>query len=503
MQRIRIIDMNSWRIDTLTAKPIHPWLHPIRCVAIPGPATPLIEEVLAELLAQFRSHNHHVQDVADESTDLILTTARFGEPVQWREALLFSARRRLHLERTPSILTLVHMRPSEFEQMNLYFEGILQKDPLDPKDYEFPGLAPAAYYVLHEQGRRGGSIMALERLIQAQAKSIRVLLVVGEDRPEVAYHFDLVGAHPKSVATTTEAFYEDIVLRTVTTLSTRDVAKHQRVDEPIPYSLWETLGAPPAMRNASQELGQRNFFTEMVRITDLVHVPAVGDAVSSQYSEGCYATWDSTVNGLIATVTGSARPVKKGDLTDDDLAVIVGLREDGMGALVRHVDGKRNDPPSSEAVEMMDMDSALPVVTLGSEWGEEAGRQVPATRSKLHGHRGVDVYDPAVVEFVALEPAYYHYLVSCATEAQAQGIKGAFARSETLHNPEDPRQIVFTVLPGHGVMIAEKWVPGKAPFQVLWEAMDAGTLQVANHVPQGPMWYVPNEDGMMVVKFEV
>jgi hypothetical protein len=494
--------MNSWLPTIPTAKPIHPWLQTIRLAVVPGPATPLLEEVLTVLLNHFRAHGHEVQETADDKTKLLLTTARFGEPVQWREALLFSARRRLGLERTPSIMTLVHMRPSEFEAMLLYFDGVLQKDPLDPKDYHFPGLAPAAYHVLHEQGRRGGPILALERLVQAQSKSIRVLLIVGEDRPEVAYHFDLVGAYPKSVATSAESFYEDIVLRTVTTLSTREVAKHQTIDDPISFDLWQRLQAPVAMRHASHELGNRNFFTEMVRITDLVHVPAVGDAVSSQYSEGCYATWDSTVDALIATVTGSARPVKKGNLTDEDLAVIIGLRDDGMGALVRHVDGKRNDPPSSEAVEMMDMDKALPVLTLGPEWGEEAGRQVPATRSKLHGHRGVDGYDPTRVEFVPLEPAYYHYLVSCATEAQAQGIKGAFARSEALRNPEDPRQIVFTVLPGHGVMLAEKWVPSKAPFQLLWEAMDAGTVQIANGVPQGPMWYVPDEDGMMVIKTE-
>ena len=35
----------------------------------------------------------------------------------------------------------------------------------------------------------------------------------------------------------------------------------------------------------------------------------------------------------------------------------VGHRADGRGARVRHVEGKRNDPPSSEAVEMMDADT--------------------------------------------------------------------------------------------------------------------------------------------------
>jgi len=115
--------------------------------------------------------------------------------------------------------------------------------------------------------------------------------------------------------------------------------------------------------------------------------------------------------------------------------------------------------------------------------------EVPVVRSKLHGHRGVKAFNPALVEYVPLDPPYYHYLVSCATEAQARGIKAAFARAESLRNPVDPRLIAFTVLPGHGVVMAEKWQKDKVPFQVIWEAMDSGDLQIDPHVPQGPMSY--------------
>jgi hypothetical protein len=147
---------------------------------------------------------------------------------------------------------------------------------------------------------------------------------------------------------------------------------------------------------------------------------------------------------------------------------------------------------------MMDMDSPLPTITLDPAWNVTA--QVPVARSKLHGHRGVAAYDPRRVEYVPLEPSYYHYPVSCATDAQARGIKGAFARSEAMQNPDDPRQVAFTVLPCHGVVIVEKWVPGTAPFQVIWEAMDAGYLQVDNLVPQGTMAYVSGPDGRMVLR---
>jgi hypothetical protein len=259
------------------------------------------------------------------------------------------------------------------------------------------------------------------------------------------------------------------------------------------------------MTAAARQLGARNFFTKMVRIADLVHVPSVGDAVAEQYSEGCFSSWDPTLNALIATITGSARPVKKSDITEDDLAVIVGVRPDGKGALVRQVEGKQNSPPSSEALEMVDMDAELPTILLKEGWDSKkapAGKgdpvtEVPVARSKLHGHRGIRAYHPDYVEFVPLYPQYYHYIVSCATGAQAQGIKEAFARSAALQNPEDPRQVVFTVLPGHGTVVAEKWVPGKAPFEIVWEYMDAGYFQVDNRIPQGPMSYTLGTDGLM------
>jgi hypothetical protein len=249
---------------------------------------------------------------------------------------------------------------------------------------------------------------------------------------------------------------------------------------------------------AGSELGRRGFFTEMVRIADLVAVPAVSEGVANQYSEGCFATWDPKLGALIATVTGSARPVDKDAIGENDLAVIVGVRPDGKGALVRHVAGKRNDPPSSEAVEMMEMDSLLPKIRLEAGW--ETRATVPVVRSKLHGHRGIAAYDPDRAEHVPLEPAYYHYPVSCATEAQAWAIKDAFARSAALRDSADPRQLVFTVLPGHGVVIAEKWLPGKAPFQAIWEAMDSGELEITNRVPQAMLRYVPGPNGRMILQ---
>jgi hypothetical protein len=481
-------------------QPVHPWLRPINVAYVPGPVTALLEEVVSNLLEHFSRDGHQVQEEPDDSTDVLLTTAPTGQPLNWRQSLLFTARRRFKLHHTPTLITLMQATPAWLQSQLEHFERALSKPQPDPQDFAFEGMAPDAYQTLIEQGQRGGPILALERVLQAQSKSIRVVLVVGEQRPLYAHHFDLVGAYPRSEADPAEGFYEDIVRRIATVASTHEITDHQVLDEIVPASLWKTLSTPQAMRTAGQELGKRNFFTEMVLIERLVHVPAVSDAVASQYSEGCFATWDTRLGALIATVTGSSRPVDKTNVTEDDLAVIVNARPDGQGAVVRHIEKHRNDPPSSEAVEMIDMDSLLPRIKLGTGWDVQAN--VPVTRSKLHGHRGILAYDPRLVEFVPLDPPYYHYPVSCATEAQARGIKAAFSRSQTLLDPDDPRQMAFTVLPGHGAVIAEKWATGKAPFQLIWEAMDNGALEISKGIPQGPMRYTSAPDGRLVLGVE-
>jgi hypothetical protein len=487
--------MNHVMEKSATSKPIHGWLRAIRLVYHPGPTTPLLDGMAQKLLDRFRLRGHTVQARPDSTTDVIVTTAPFGVAIPWRQALLFTARRRFGIDHSPTIVTLVHATSEALQAMLDRLAAALGRKPPDPADFSFPGMAPTAHRVLIEQGRRGGPILSLLRVLQTQAKCLRVLLAVGQDRPQAIYHFDLVGAHPRVEADDPVAFYDDIVYRIVTAASTDEVTDHEIQSPRVPRAVWASLRTPAAMREAGQMLGERNFFTEMVRIADLAHVPAVGDAVATQYSEGCFATWEPELPALIATITGSARPVDKGNITDDDLAVIVGVRSDSSGAIVRHVEGKRNDSPSSEAVELLDMDSVLPRTTLGDGFAFRG--TVPILRSKLHGHRGIGAYDGRRVEHVPLDLAYYHYPVSCATGAQAQGIKQAFARAECLRRADDPRQVVFTVLPGHGVVIAEKWVAGKAPFQVFWECMDAGALQVENQIPQGMMDYVPGPDGRM------
>jgi hypothetical protein len=479
-------------------KAAHSWLKKIRLAFVPGPTTPLLDEFVSSLLGRFGETSHTVLSNPGEGADVILTTATFDEPLNWRHAMLFTARQRYRLEHAPIVFTILHLTPQRFHELLKYFETVLAKEPPDPADFVFPGLAAQAYQTLVEQGRRGGPILSVARLLQSQTLCIRIILVVGEDRPEEAYTFDLVGAHPRSDAGDLQIFYDDLLLRIVTAASTREITDHVVVGDPIPLTTWQSLSTPNAMRQAGLELGMRHFFTEMVRVANLVNVPAVPEAVASQYSEGCFATWDPNLEALLATVTGSARPIEKYKLADDDLAVIVGVRPDGLGAHVRHVEGKRNDPPSSESVEMMQMDAGLPKINLEREWGLTG--QVPVARSKLHGHRGVKSFDPQWVEHVPLDEPYYRFPVSCSTDAQARAILATFSRSEALMNPSDPRHVAFTVLPGHGVVLVEKWVTGKQPFQLIWEFMDNGILGIDNHIPQGVLWYQLDPWGKMVLQ---
>jgi hypothetical protein len=476
---------------------IHPWLRKVRVAFVPGiDPSPLVSAAIANLLDSFADLGHVIQQKPDDLTDILLTTAPFGIPIPWRKSLLFTGRMRFKLSHSPTVYTLIHVDPKALDELLLALGRAVAKVEPDPADFQFSGISSTAYRVLYKQGQRGGAILALERLLQAQAKSIHILLLVGENKPEAIYHFDLVGAYPTSSNPDMQALFRDVALRMVTTVSTREVVEHQTLDKKIPYSLWSQLKTPQEMIHAAQQLGKRDFFTDMIRIQDLVSVPAVSDAVSSQYSEGCFATWDLDLNALIATITGSARPVEKGNIIEADLAVIAGIRPDRKGVIVQHVEGKQNYPPSSEALEMIGMDELLPKITL--PLASSGTQRAPVIRSKLHGHRGIRSYNPKQVEFVPLDPPYYLYPVSCATEAQAQGIIRAFGRSKALEDPSDPRQIVFSILPTHGVVIVEKWVPNKAPFQIIWEALDTGDLVIDRLVPQGKVEFHLEANAMVL-----
>jgi hypothetical protein len=461
--------------------PTHSWLRQITVAYVPGPSTGLSDQVASALVGHFQQEGHHTPAVPAPETDVILTTARLGEPLGWRDSLMFTARRRYRLKHVPTVFTVVHATPSRFHEWMGQVEALLERGPDIPPPFE--GVPETASHTLHLQGKRGGPILYLERILQIQTKCIRVLLVVGEEKPHYAFLFDLVGAHPQIPFEDPQSFYKDIATRILTAASTREITNHRVVEPPIPRQEWEALPSIPEMTRASHELGKRDFFTEMIQVSQLAEIPGFSEAISSQYSEGCFATWEPRIDGLLTTITGSARPVRKENISDQDLAVIAGIKPERDGALIRKVEGHPNHPPSSEAVEMIGMDLELPRVTLAN------GAKVPVIRSKLHGHRSIRSFDWTRAEYVSLPEGYLYYPVSCSTDAQYRAVQEAFSHSSALRNPQDPRQLVFSVLPGHGLVIVEKWAEGKAAFQLIWEAMDNGVIEITSDVPQGPFAY--------------
>ena len=467
--------------------PIHHWLRPVRIAYIPGRSTIMLELWANELLEEMQSMGHGVQSSPDDETEVILATANFGEPQPWRDALLFMARRRYSLKQSPVVYTLMQIGKAQFQHMLESLDAVLSKDSVSPTGLVFDGLAQDAWKVLEEQGRRGGPLLALQRILQAQAKSIRIILFVGDgDTPEFAYHFDLVGAYPRSVAG--NDFYRDIALRIATAVCAEDVPAIPASDESISADIWDELYAPNAMEEASRQFGQRGFFSDMIRISNLIGLPSLSDAVANQYSEGCFGTWDTELGALVVTAAGSSQPVNKSQITKEHLAVV---KAKGMEMMGLQIGGRPYRVPSSESYEMTMMDRLLPCIEVA------VGENVPIVRSKLHGHRGISAYCADRVEYVAMDAPYFCYPVSCSTLPQAQGIVEAFSRSQALNNPDDQRQIVFTILPGHGVFIVEKWCDGKVPFQMIWECMDAGYMEISNAIPQEKMEYVHALDGKM------
>jgi hypothetical protein len=461
--------------------PTHTWLKQLAVSYLPGPSTPLANRVASDLMEFLHNEGHTTQELPSADTDVILTTARLGEPLGWREAFMFTARRRYGLNHVPTVFTIVHATHQQFEALLSETESILRNSVESTP--RFAGVPETASRTLYLQGKRGGAIMYLLRIIQIQSKSIRVLLVVGDEKPDFALLFDLVGAHPQISNVDPQTFYKDITTRILTAASTREITRHRVVKPDIKREAWDNLPTIQYMTQASQELGKRDFFTEMIHVSDVAEIPGFSDAISQQYSEGCFATWDVYIDGLVTTITGSARPVRKENITDKDLAVIVGIKPEHDGALIRQVEGHPNHPPSSEAVEMIGMDMKLPRIALSN------GAQVPIIRSKLHGHRGVRSFNRDLVEYVSVPESYLYYPVSCSTDAQYRAVQEAFSSSSSLKNLEDPRQIIFTVLPGHGVVIVEKWMEGKQPFQVIWEGMDQRDIEISNDIPQGPFTF--------------
>lgn len=481
----------------MTATTLHPWAAPISLAYLPRDLTPALSAVAEAIFAWLREAGCTVTTEPNQDTDLIVTTARYGENVTRDEALLFHAKRRYRLSRRPQILTLVDIPEPDYQAWMAHFTRLAELPEAEAFQDRYAGLGPQAAEVIAHQARRGGPVLAISRLLQAQMLSIRLMAVrTVNGQPYRALHFDLAGARPVSDATNLEAFGAEAGARLIAAVCAHEVNSHIIESGSIDAEAWAQLEGPDAMVRAGVMFTEYGFFTTPFYVEKLLGYRGISDAISAQFSEGCYAVYEPDIPGMLTTATGSSRLVDKRSITRQDQAVVVGIKPGRDGAIVRPVEGIPTVVPSVEAVELMGLCQAVPVHPRRNRHGDLV--QVPNVRAILHGHLGVEAFDPRHVEVVRLEPLFYSQLVSCGTGALANGTAVAFASSEALRSLEDPRRVVFLEQPGHGVLVAEKWLPGDKPgqpFDLIRHALEVGYLRMSYDIAQGPVHWVPAATG--------
>jgi hypothetical protein len=482
----------------MKAAALHAWVRPIEVAYLPRQQTPAVALAAEALFAWLRGIGCALVARPSNSTDLIVTTGRFGQPVSRDRALLFHAKREYQLSRRPTLLTIVDIPEVEYQAWHGHFAELARLPEAEAARVQYAGLGPQAAEVIAHQARRGGPELALARYLQAQFLSIRVLALRTLDgRPFRAVHHDLAGARPVTEAADIETFAADAGARILAAACAREVNRHTISDEPLPAEAWDALEGPEAMLRAGPTFAAHGFFTTPFYVEKLLGYRGLSDAISAQFSEGCYAVFEPGVPGLITTATGSSRLVDKRAITRADQAVVTGLTRAGDGVVVRPVAGQESVVPSVEAVEMFSLCQAVPNHRRPNARSEVV--TVPNVRAILHGHLGVESYDPCRVEAVLLDPLYYTQLVSCGTGPLAAGTAAAFARSQALQDLNDPRQVIFLEQPGHGIMVAEKWPPPGSPgrpFDTIRDYLETGGLRTTLEIAQGPLgWEAVAEAG--------
>ena len=183
---------------------------------------------LRRLAGEFASRGHEVEAIPTDATDVAFASVPFGVPIGWRQSLQLTVRRRFKLRKTPITYVVMSATHEQLQGMIDHFYVALRKSPIDPADFAVDGLETTAMDTLVEQGRRGGAMLTAMRVLQTQAKNVRILLFVGEDdSPEAVFHLDPSVA-PRTVAVGDgSALWDDIVERVLATISARDVTDHR------------------------------------------------------------------------------------------------------------------------------------------------------------------------------------------------------------------------------------------------------------------------------------
>lgn len=469
----------------------HPWVRAINFALVARTSDPLLDPLLAALPASIRGYGSRLSQRPNRGTRVIITTARFGEIISTKDALFFRAKLLFNLARRPSVFTLVSVPRTELELTLATLDRLRTASDDELDDFFFAGMPRTGLPILREEARRGGPIKAFSRLLQVQVKSVWIGAVVGDPATSTIdgiYLFDLVGGHPFVSAARVEVLSADLVARLATIVSTSQADNHERVATPTARDRWDQAQAPEQMIATAWELGHREYLTAPVHLRDF-GFRALGTAIANQYSEGCLATYDPGLGVLLTTATGSARVVDKRHITRGDIALVQQIKPDGSGVHILRVEGRPFVKPSVEAVE-------LARIVFGAPRFRGEPPSVPV--SIVHLHMGIAAYDPAVVEYVTLDPPYYIYPVSCGTRELADGTARAFARSAVLGNVNEDRRIVVLEQPTHGCIIVEVGGGSTPAYQRIFQALDRGDLTLSFDVPQGVVrWALPDHLGII------
>ncbi len=469
----------------------HAWARPVHVALVPRIRDSLIDPLLTALPASLRGYGGRLVPRPNRHTRIIVTTARYGEIISTKEALFFQAKLLFKLAHRPSVFTLVSVPRDELVETLTRLEQVAAASDAELDQFWFPGMPATGLPILREEARRGGPIKAFARLLQVQVKSVWTGAVVGDPATgaiDGIYLFDLVGAYPFVTAPSVEQMVDDLVARLTTIVCTSEADHHERVATTVPRDVWERTTAPERMVEAAWELGRRGFLTAPIQLKDF-GFRALGRAISSQYSEGCLAIYDPEFGFLLTTATGSARVVDKRYISRADIALVQEIKPDYSGVRIPRVEGRSFVKPSVEALE-------LARIVFDAPRFARSRPTVPV--SIVHLHMGIAAYNPAVVEYVALDPPFYACPVSCGTRELADGTARAFARSSVLSNGDESRRIAVLEQPTHGCMLVELGGGTIPPYQRIFTAIDRGDLVLSFAVPQGRVrWQPPDERGMI------
>ncbi len=457
---------------------LHDWVKPITVCFVENKSNKRLDRITSALEKWFQDNGHIVQRMPDASTQLFITTMRGADVVDRPDALLLNGKRRYQLPHRPQVLTLVDLTTEQFEERQRYIDALADLPYTAAHTVEIPGLGRKGSEVIHQQRRRH-DLVGMARLLQGQAISIRVMGLVGDEKwPDYGLHIDLAGAYATIPFKGPKDFIANIGGRIATFLNTVDVKEHIYLDELLASQDWETSETPNDLVRAGNTFTDYGFFTDPVDVVKLLGFRGLGDAIAAQYSEGCYATYDPLIGGLVTTATGSAKFVDKRAITRGDTTLITGVKPNRMGALVRGIEGRPDIAPSVEAVELFG------ICEMSGVEEDPLGESRPRIRSLLHGHIGVKSFAPERVERVVLDKSFYAYPVSCGTNILADATGKAFAKAQALSSANDPRKVIFIEQPCHGIVVVERWVQGMRPFEAIEQALQEGWLVMQSHVPQ-------------------